>query len=127
MFYRHSVFLVSNNKGGRGLLMNDFLMWAGGIIFTGVFGLIGFAWRQHNKDIETLTNHIDRQFQKAEDRSSKQSDDIDKLEKRFEAHRLHASENYAKKTDVEKGFDRVMSALDKIDFKLDGKIDKVKT
>ena len=39
-------------------------------------------------------------------------------------HKLHAAETFATKTDVQMGFDRIMNKLDKIDEKLDSKVDK---
>lgn len=93
--------------------MHDFLMWAGGIIVTAVFSLIGWAWKQHNKDIDMILTKIEHSGEK-----------YDSIETRFEAHRLYAAETYAKKTEVEKGFDRIADMLDRIDSKLDRKVDR---
>jgi hypothetical protein len=93
--------------------MIEFLMWAGGILATGIFALVGWAWRQHGKDIDMITNEIKLVGAKHE-----------KFENRFEEHRLYAAETYAKKTEVEKGFDKLETILDRIDQKLDRKIDK---
>lgn len=93
--------------------MNDFVLWAAGVVASGVFGLIGWAWNQHSKDIKMLLDHIDKNIQKH-----------DNLETRFDAHRLYAAETFATKLDVEKGFDRVMQGIEKIDNKLDRKVDK---
>lgn len=93
--------------------MQDFLMWAGGILLFAIFGLIGFAWKRHEKDIDMLTKHIDNSSNK-----------YDGLERSLAAHKLHAAETFATKQDVKDGFDRVMLKLDKIDDKLDMKMDK---
>lgn len=86
--------------------MIEFLMWAGGIIVTGIFTLIGFIMRMiFGKIKDTETNHA-------------------VLSARLESHRLHTVETFATKVDVNKGFDRMMEKLDKIDDKLDKKADK---
>lgn len=93
--------------------MTEVVLWVAGVIVTAVFSLIGWAWNYHSKDIKMLLDHIDRNNQKH-----------DNLESRFDAHRLYAAETFATKLDVEKGFDRVMKGIEKIDFKLDMKADK---
>lgn len=93
--------------------MQEFLLWAGGIIAAAIFASIGFAWKRHEKDIDMLTKHIDNSSNK-----------YDRLEKSLASHKLHAAENFATKQDVRDGFDRLMIKLDKIDDKLDSKMDK---
>jgi soluble cytochrome b562 len=46
------------------------------------------------------------------------------LSKSLSRHQLHSAETFATKTDVQVGFDRLMTKLDKIDEKLDTKKDK---
>jgi len=87
-------------------MIHDFLMWAGGIILTAVFSLIGWV-------MKSLQTRID-----------KSADSFQALETRFDAHRLYASETFATKNELNKGFDRIMMKLDKIDDKLDTKLDK---
>lgn len=84
----------------------EVFMWAVGVILTVAVPLTGW--------IVTMI------FAKLE----KHSDKHDDLETRFEAHRLYAAETFPTKTDVEKGFDRLVEYLDKIDQKLDRKVDK---
>ena len=94
-------------------MMNEFLMWVGGILATAIFAIISFAWNQHDKDIKMLTKHIDNSYGK-----------YDSLERNLAAFKLRAAETFATKQDVKEGFDRVMMKLDKIDEKLDHKKDK---
>ena len=86
--------------------MNDFLMWAGGLIATGVFGIIGWV--------------LKLVFQMM----GEQRKDLNSLSKRLSDHKIHAAEKFATKSDVDKGFDRVMRKLENIDDKLDRKADK---
>ena len=87
-------------------MVHDFLFWAGGVIVSAIFSLMGWTMKM-------LHNKIDKNTGNYED-----------LQRRFEAHRLHAAEIYATKKDMDKGFDRVMNKLDDIDAKLDRKVDK---
>lgn len=84
----------------------DFLMTVGSVIATAVFGLIGWVLKMI---FGTLKEH---------------RENYDLLEERLSAHKLHAAEVFATKLDVEKGFDRIMTVLHKIDGKLDTKADK---
>lgn len=83
--------------------MDDFLMWAGGIIVTGVFGLIGWFI---NMIFARLDNHSEKH---------------DALETRFDAHRLYAAETFTTKNDVEKSTNRIMRQLERLEDKLDGR------
>lgn len=87
-------------------MVHDFLMWAGSIIATGVFGLIGWVFKMVFDLIRGL--------------ESNQA----VLAKSISDHKIHAAETFATKTDVRDGFDRLMTKLDKIDDKLDTKADK---
>lgn len=86
--------------------MNDFLMWAGGLVAAGVFGVIGWVLKLI---FQMLGDH---------------RKDHDVLSKRLSDHKIHAAENFATKQDVRDGFDRVMNKLDNMDDKLDRKADK---
>lgn len=84
----------------------DFLMWAGGIIFTCAAGITSWVIAMVRAEIKDLrSNH-------------------DVLETRFDAHRLYAAETFTTKADVKDMTDRVLAKLDKIDDKLDKKADK---
>lgn len=80
--------------------MYDFLMWAGGIIFTAAFGIVGWV--------------INMIFGKIE----KHSDRHDDLETRFDEHRLYAAENFTTKKDVEQAKNDIIKKLEKIENKL---------
>ena len=81
-------------------------MWLAGLIFTAVTGLIGWVIKMIFGAIKELR------------------DGERVLRSSIDAHKLHAAETYATKTDVKDGFDRVMNKLDSIDDKLDRKVDK---
>ena len=84
----------------------DVFIWAVGVVLTVGVPITGWIF-----------NMI---FSKLE----KQINNHDALESRFESHRLHAAENFATKMEVRDMTDRVLSKLDKIDEKLDKKMDK---
>lgn len=86
--------------------MNDFLMWAGGIIATGLFSLVGGVFAMI--------------FGKMKDHANKH----DELETRFDAHRLYAAENYAGKSDLKTIKDEIVGQLNRIEDKLDRKADR---
>ena len=86
--------------------MHDFLMWIGGIIATGLFGLIGWVFKM----VFTAIKDVE-QNQKS-------------LSDRLYNHELISSQTFATKIDMQNGFDRIMNKLDKIDEKLDQKADK---
>lgn len=86
--------------------MHDFFMWAAGIVIMLGASLTGWIFRMVFNSINKVENN---QAQ---------------LDKSFSAHKLHAAETFATKQDVRDGFDRVMVKLDKIDEKLDNKVDK---
>lgn len=104
--------------------MYDFLMWIGGIIATGLFGLIGWVLKmifdaigkiKHNHDVHVQVSNDDRR----------------KIERQIAEHKLHAAETFATKVDVQSGFDKIMLKLenistkfDRFDEKLDKKADK---
>lgn len=97
--------------------MYDFLMWAGGIIATGVFGLIGWVLKMV---FSTLKEH--KQYQGI--LSKEMHEKHNNLSTSLAAHKLHAAETFATKIEVKEGFDKIMNKLDKIDDKLDLKADK---
>lgn len=86
--------------------MQEFLLWAGGIVISGIIGVISWVITMI---FGTLKEHRDNH---------------NDLLRSVSAHKLHAAETYATKQDVRDGFDRVMIKLDKIDDKLDSKADK---
>lgn len=81
--------------------MDDFLMWAGGIIFTGLFGLIGW-----------FINRIFKYIDDLEERCDVLSDQIS-------AHKLYAAETYTTKKDVKDMKDEVVQHLIRIERKVD--------
>lgn len=88
--------------------MQDVILWAIGIVITLVSTLAGWVFKMVFTAIkEVETNNAT-------------------LSKSLSDHKLHAAETFATKQDVRDGFDRVMTKLDKIDEKLDGKADKVR-
>lgn len=86
--------------------MSDVLMWVGSIVATVIFTLIGWIFKM----LFTAVQNV--------------KDDHTKISKSLSDHKLHAAETFATKKEVNDGFDRVMTKLDKIDDKLDGKVDK---
>lgn len=93
--------------------MENFLMWAGGLIITACFGLIGWL-------VNMIFARLDKHEQKHEE--FEQGDVA--IVKALDAHRLYAAETFATKLDVRDMADRVLSKLDKMDEKLDRKVDK---
>lgn len=81
--------------------MNEFLMWAGGIIATGVYGLIGWQINMIHAKFEKLAN------------------DHDQLESRLDAHRLYAAETFTTKKDVKDMKDEIVGHLIRIETKVD--------
>jgi len=86
--------------------MENVLMWAAGIIISAGFGVTGWVLNMVLAKIEKNENRVDH------------------LSKSFHAHKVHAAETFATKTDVKDMADRVMNKLDSIDDKLDRKADK---
>lgn len=86
--------------------MNDFLMWAGGVIISGLFGLIGWVFTMI---FGALKEHGEKH---------------NVLESRLEAHRLYAAESFTTKLDISKIEDKIVRQLDRIEEKLDKKADK---
>lgn len=86
--------------------MENVLMWAAGIIISAGFGVTGWVLNMVLAKIEKNENHIGL------------------LERSFHAHKVHAAETFATKSDVRDMTDRVMKKLDSIDDKLDRKADK---
>lgn len=86
--------------------MDNFLMWAGSILFGAVSAMIGWIFKMIFKTL------------------SDQSNDHEHLARSLSNHKLHAAETFATKKEVENGLDRIMKKLDKIDDKLDLKVDK---
>lgn len=88
--------------------MDQFLMWIGGSIITLGSGITGWVFKMVFDSIKSLEkDHHD-------------------LKQNLSNHKLHAAETFATKVDVQSGFDKVMTKLDKIDDKLDSKQDKVR-
>lgn len=86
--------------------MTDFLMWAGGIVVTGLFSLVGWVIGMifgKIRDHETIHTVID---------------------KKIDDHRLHVAENYTPRDYIEKMEGRLVSHLVRIEDKLDKKADK---
>jgi len=83
--------------------MHDFLMWAGGIIVSGVFALIGWV-------ITMIFSKIDTQ-----------RTDHDNLETRFDAHRLEAAQTFATQNYVKEAKNEIVRMLERIEDKIDQK------
>jgi hypothetical protein len=81
--------------------MNDFLMWIGGIIATGLFSLIGWVFTM----VFARINEI-----KLEARS---------VGNELDAHKLYAANNYANKNDVKTVRDEIVRHLERIEDKMD--------
>lgn len=93
--------------------MTDFLLWAGGVIFTAIFGLIGW-----------FAKMIFGKFKDHEEIHSQLVEDNRILDKKLDDHKLHVAENYAPKNYIEKMEDRLVALLIRIEDKLDKKQDK---
>jgi len=79
----------------------DFLMWAGSVLAGLIFLLMGWVFKMVFGLIEDLQDgHV-------------------KVDKSLSDHKLHAAETFATKSEVDKGFDRVMRKLDAMDKKDD--------
>lgn len=93
--------------------MNDFLMWVGGIIVTGVFSLIGwimamiFAKFNDHEQVHVELFKADKE-----------------LDKKVDDHRLYAAETFTTKLDIKDMKDELMSTLVRMETKLDNKQDK---
>lgn len=93
--------------------MNDFLMWVGGVIITGIFSLIGWVMAMifsKFKDHEQV--HVEL-F-----RADKE------LDKKIDDHRLYAAETFTTKNDIKDMKEEIISHLVRMEVKLDGKQDK---
>ena len=86
--------------------MLDTIVSAIGIIFTGVFGLIGWVMTMI---FSSLKEHKERH---------------EELEKDLNAHKVFAATNFATKLDVKEMKEEVVSFLTRIEDKLDKKVDK---
>lgn len=86
--------------------MTDVILWAGGIIVSGLFSLIGWV------------------FTMIFNRLKDQADKHDELESRFDAHRLYAAETFTTKQDIVRIEEKIVKQLDRIENKLDKKADK---
>jgi hypothetical protein len=104
--------------------MIDFLMWAGGLIGSGIFALIGWIFGKVFKQIEELQHKNDLIVKGLSEYKLTSAKDVHGLQKSIDAHKLHASERFATKLEVRDMSDRIMLKLDNIDNKLDGKADK---
>lgn len=83
--------------------MYDFLMWAGGIIIGGIFGLIGWVFTM-------IFSKLD-----------KHANDHNALETRFDSHRLYVAETYTTKKDIKDMKDEIINQLVRIEDKVDKK------
>lgn len=86
--------------------MQEFILWAIGTIISLGAALTGWVFKMVFSSIKEV--ELNQQL----------------LDKSLSEHKLHAAETFATKQDVRDGFDRVMLKLDKIDEKLDNKVDK---
>ncbi|MBI1425776.1 MAG: hypothetical protein GC149_20310 [Gammaproteobacteria bacterium] len=86
--------------------MQDLILWAIGTAISLGAALTGWVFKMVFSSIKDVENNHKL------------------LVKSLSDHKLHAAETFATKQDVRDGFDRVMTKLDKIDEKLDGKADK---
>ena len=81
--------------------MTDFLMWAGGIIITGLFSLIGW-----------VINMIFGKIKEHEDFHQK-------LEDSFNAHRLYSANTYTTKSDIKSVKDEIVNQLNRIEDRIE--------
>jgi len=86
--------------------MIDFLIWAGGVLITGLFSLIGWV--------------IGMIFGKLKEHETFHQ----KLEEAFNEHRLYSANNYTTKRDIKEIKDEIVGHLHRIEVKIDGKADK---
>lgn len=86
--------------------MQELVLWAIGTIISLGAALTGWVFKMVFSSIKEV--ELNQQT----------------LDKSLSQHKLHAAETFATKQDVRDGFDRVMLKLDKIDEKLDNKVDK---
>lgn len=93
--------------------MIDFLMWAGGVIITGLFSLIGWVMAMvftKFKDHEQIHNELFRADKE--------------LDKKVDDHRLYAAETFTTKNDIKDMKEEIISQLVRMESKLDNKQDK---
>lgn len=93
--------------------MIDLLLWAAGIVATGLFSLIGWV--------------ITMIFAKFKDHEAVHTDlrrNDNELDKKIDDHRLYAAETFTTKVDIRLMQDQLVSQLNRIEDKLDRKVDK---
>jgi len=86
--------------------VTDFLMWAGGVVITGLFSLVGWV--------------IGMIFGKIKEHEEFHQ----KLEDSFNAHKLYSANTYTTKGDIKGIKDEIVTHLNRIEDKLDKKADK---
>ncbi len=86
--------------------MHEFILLGLEVVIFVLFGLTGVIFKMVFAAIKNNENQI-----------------LD-IEKTLHNHKLHAAENFATKTDLEKSFERIMTKLDGIEVKIDRKVDK---
>lgn len=86
--------------------MQDLILWAIGTVISLGAALTGWVFKMVFSSIKEV---------------EKNNQD---LAAKLSAHELHSAQTYATKKDLDAGIDRIMTKLDKIDDKLDGKADK---
>lgn len=84
-------------------MIMDLALWAGGIIITGIFGLIGWSMRMIHGKIDAVAN------------------DHEDLKTRFDGHRLHVAETFTTKADIKEMKDDLIRHLVRIEGKVDSK------
>lgn len=70
-----------------------------------IFGLLHAGHRREMDEVRKM--------------AARAADKAEATQKSLDAHKVHAAETFARKSDAEKGFDKLDEKLDKIDEKLD--------
>ena len=94
-------------------MIPELLMWIGGIVATGVFGLIGWAMAMILSKFKDHEN-VHLEFARANK----------ELDKKIDDHRLYAAETFTTKNDIKDMKEEIISHLVRMEVKLDGKQDK---
>lgn len=91
--------------------MQDFLMWAGGIIATGLFGLIGWI-------INMILGRLKDHEIKCDTRFDAAGKEYDALRTSLDAHRLYAAETYTTKVDVNAAKTEIIRQIERLTDKI---------